>query len=440
MKNSLKLSLTIIISIVIGFYSAFSLSQVIQIKSLKIPTGDGVVYEDDFLKDVIARVKKDYVEEKTDSQLYEAAADGLLSSLDPHSSFLNPEAYKELQVQTKGEFGGVGIEITMEFQLVKVVAAIDDTPASKAGIKSGDYISKIDGKTVVGLKIEEVVKKLRGKPGTSVKVLVLRKGEKSPMEKTLKRESIKVKAVKFKKLGDVAYVKINTFSEQTNSGLVTALESLKKEIGKDKLKGLVLDLRNNPGGLLDQSIAVSDLFLDEGKTIVSIRGRDKEDEKTYKDTSNQTLIPNLPIVVLINEGSASASEIVSGALQDNKRAVIMGIKSFGKGSVQHVIPLAKNQGALRLTTSLYYTPSGKSIQAHGIDPDITVETAKIQKEEKLGDKSSEADLKGHLEVQIQNEIKEAKQEDVDNSELYASDYQLARALDLIQGLNVYSKK
>lgn len=440
MKNSLKLSLTIIISIIIGFYSAFSLSQVIQIKSLKIPTIDSNDYSDDFLKDVIARVKKDYVEEKTDSQLYEAAADGLLSSLDPHSSFLNPEGYKELQVQTKGEFGGVGIEITMEFQLVKVVSAIDDTPAAKVGIKSGDYISRIDGKTVVGLKIEEIVKKLRGKPGTQVKVTILRKGEKAPLEKILRREIIKVKAVKFKKLGNVAYIKINTFSEQTISGLTSALEKLQSEIGKDKLKGLVLDLRNNPGGLLDQSIAVSDAFLDEGKTIVSIRGRNKDDEKVYKDSSNQTLIPNLPIVVLINEGSASASEIVSGALQDNKRAVIMGIKSFGKGSVQHVIPLPENQGALRLTTSLYYTPSGKSIQAHGIDPDIIVESAKIQKDEKLSDKSSEADLNGHLEAQIQEELKDAKNDQYDNSELYDSDYQLARALDLIQGLSVYSKK
>lgn len=440
MKNSLKLSLTIIVSIIVGFYSAFSLSQVIQIKSLKIPSSDNVSYEDDFLKDIVARVKKDYVEEKTDSQLYEAAADGLLSSLDPHSSFLNPEAYKELQVQTKGEFGGVGIEITMEFQLVKVVAAIDDTPASKVGIKSGDYISRIDGKTVVGLKIEEIVKKLRGKPGTNVKVTILRKGEKAPLEKIIRREIIKVKAVKFKKLGDVAYIKINSFSEQTISGLTSALEKLEKEIGKDKLKGLVLDLRNNPGGLLDQSIAVSDAFLDEGKTIVSIKGRNKDDEKIYKDSSNQTLIPNLPIVVLINEGSASASEIVSGALQDNKRAVIMGIKSFGKGSVQHVIPLPKNQGALRLTTSLYYTPSGKSIQAHGIDPDISVESAKIQKDEKLLDKGSEADLNGHLEVQIQSEIKEAKKDDFNNSEIYDTDYQLARALDLINGLNVYNKK
>ncbi len=441
MKSTFKTSLIIIASIIFGFYSAFSLSQ-IQIKPLKLNSdvNDPKVQED-FLKDVIARVKKDYVDEKSDRQLAEAAADGLLTSLDPHSSYLNEEGLKDMQVQTKGEFGGLGIEITLEFQLAKVVAAIDDTPAARAGMKSGDYITKINGKTLVGLNIEEIVKKLRGKPGTEVKITVVRKGEKAPLEKTIKREIIKVKAVKAARFKDIAYIKVNTFSEQAYQGLKTELEKLKSQIGENNIKGLVLDLRNNPGGLLDQAIKISDAFLDKGKTIVSISGRNKDDAKFYNDESNESLIANVPIIVLMNEGSASASEIVAGALQDNKRAIVMGVKSFGKGSVQTVIPLSKNQGALRLTTALYYTPSGKSIQAHGIEPDIIVGAAKIEKDAKIIDRDSEADLKNHLEVQLQKEIEEAKKDQVkdDNSDLYDKDYQLARAVDLLRGINVYKK-
>jgi carboxyl-terminal processing protease len=267
-------------------------------------------------------------------------------------------------------------------------------------------------------------------------VTILRKGEKAPLEKTLTRQIIKVKAVKSAKFGDVAYIKINTFSEQAAQGLESELKRLKTEIGEKKFKGLVLDLRNNPGGLLDQAIKVSDIFLDSGQTIVSIKGRATEN-KEYRDSENQTLIPNSPIVVLIDEGSASASEIVAGALQDNNRAVVMGLKSFGKGSVQTVIPLDKNRGALRLTTSLYYTPSGKSIQAHGIDPDIEVVNAKIEKQ--LQDRDSEADLSGHIEGQLQEALQEAKKERLgdDNIDLYAQDYQLARAVDLVRGVMVY---
>ncbi len=442
MKNTLRLSAIIIISTIVGFYSAISFSQ-IEIRPLKITdsTASSNWNQQDFLKDVIERVKRDYVEEKNQKDLYEAAAEGFLTSLDPHSSYLNEEAYKEMQVQTKGEFGGLGIEITMEYQLVKVVAAIDDTPAAKAGVKSGDYISKIDGKTVVGSKIEDVVRKLRGKPGNVVKLTILRKGEKAPLEKNIKREIIKVKAVKASRFKDIAYIKIVTFSEQAEKNVIDEFSKLKAKIGQNNLKGLVLDLRNNPGGLLDQAVRVSDLFLDANKDIVSISGRNKSEGKIYRDDENEVLVPNLPIVVLINEGSASAAEIVAGALQDNKRAVVMGVKSFGKGSVQTVIPLSKNQGALRLTTALYYTPNGKSIQAHGIEPDIIVTSAKLEKE-KLLDRDSEADLEGHLEVQIQHEIEEAKRDQVkdDNIELYETDYQLARAVDLIRGVNVYKKK
>ena len=342
-----------------------------------------------------------------------------------------------MQVQTKGEFGGVGIEITVEMSVVKVVSPIEDTPAFKAGIKSGDYITKIDSKNAIGLSIEEVVKKLRGKPGSSVKVTILRKGEKAPLEKTLTRQVITVKAVRSAKFKDVAYIKINTFSEQAYSGLVSELKKLKSQIGDKNLKGLVLDLRNNPGGLLDQAIKISDAFLNKGQTIVSIKGR-TADAKEYKDAAGENLVSGLPIAILINEGSASASEIVAGALQDHKRAIVMGVRSFGKGSVQTVIPLEKNHGALRLTTSLYYTPNGKSIQAHGIEPDIEVTSAKIEKQVNLS-KDSEADLKGHIEAQLQEAIEEAKTEKLgdDNLAIYDQDYQLARAIDLVRGVGIY---
>lgn len=438
MKN-LKLLAIVTAATFVGFFSAISLSQ-INIKPIKFDEKNASENQKEFLDDVISRVKKDYVDEKTDRQLSEAAASGILSSLDPHSSYLNEDDLKQMQEQTKGEFGGVGIEITLEFSVVKVVSAIDETPAFKAGIKSGDYITKVDDKSIVGLSIEEVVKKLRGKPGTKVKVTILRKGEKAPLEKILTRQIIKVRAVKSAKFKDVAYIKINTFSEQAYSGLAAELKKIKNQIGEKNLKGLVLDLRNNPGGLLDQAIRVSDAFLNKGQPIVSIKGR-TSDSKEYADEANEALIPNLPIVVLINEGSASASEIVAGAIQDNKRGVIMGVKSFGKGSVQTVIPLERNHGALRLTTSLYYTPSGKSIQAHGIEPDIEVTEAKIEKGSK-SERDSEADLKGHIEVQLQDAIAQAKKEKLsdDNLDLYDQDYQLARAIDLVRGVSVYKSE
>lgn len=436
MKNIFKISTIVLVTTIIGFFSALSFSQ-IQIKSIKIDSKNLEQDQDEFLQEVLSRVKKDYVEEKSNKELAEAAANGLLSSLDPHSSYLNEESLKEMQVQTKGEFGGLGIEITMEYSVVKVVAAIEDTPAFEAGVKSGDYITKVDDKNVVGMTIDEVVKRLRGKPKTKVTITILRKGEKQPLTKTITRDIIKVKAVKSAKFNEIAYVKINTFSEQAYLGLVDALKKLKSQIGENKIKGLVLDLRNNPGGLLDQAIKISDAFLSKDKVIVSISGRDKSATKYYKDEYDESLIPNLPIVVLINEGSASASEIVAGALRDNKRAVIMGIKSFGKGSVQTVIPLEKNNGALRLTTALYYTPSGVSIQAHGIEPDVVLSDAKIEKKDNMRD--SEADLKGHIEVQIQQAIEDAKKDQIkdDNLDLYEKDYQLARAIDLLRGIDVY---
>lgn len=430
--SHLKLIFVIASAVFIGFFSAMSVSQ-IKVPSLKLEVEEiPQVNQQKFIEKIISRVKKDYVEEKTDRELYESAASGVLSALDPHSSYLNEASLKEMRVQTKGEFGGVGIEITMEYSVIKIITAIDDTPASSVGIKSGDYIVKIDGESVAGLSLTEVVKKLRGKPGTKVNVTILRKGEKEPLEKTIKREIIKIKAVKSAKLGDVAYVKISTFSQQTHEGIVKEIKKLKEEIGEKDLKGLVIDLRNNPGGLLDQAVKVSDAFLPKGSLIVSIKGRGDESDDFF-DSENENLVEGLPIAVLVNEGSASASEIVAGALQDNHRAIIMGKKSFGKGSVQTIIPVSENNGAIRLTTALYYTPSGKSIQAHGIEPDIEVENAKIEEEKLKLD--SEADLRGHIEVRIKETIDEANKEKMtdDNLDLYKKDYQLARATDLVRG-------
>jgi len=435
----LKIFVVVFFAVFVAIFSALSLSQ-IDIKPIKIEGDKFSDNQAEFLQEVLGKVKKDYVDEKTDKQLMEAAATGVLNYLDPHSSYMNEDDLKEINVQTKGEFGGVGIEITMEMSVVKVVAPIEGTPADKAGMKPGDYIVKIEGESVVGMTITDVVKKLRGKPRTNVNITVLRKNEKAPLELKLTREIIKVKAVRAAKFSDVAYIKINTFSEQAFQGLEKELKKIKSEIGEDKIKGLVIDLRNNPGGLLDQAVRVSDAFLNKDQTIVSIKGRNVE-EKFYKDGADETLVPGLPIVVLINEGSASASEIVSGALQDNKRALVMGIKSFGKGSVQTIIPLKTNGGALRMTTSLYYTPSGKSIQASGIEPDIEVTNAKLE-QQKPSDRASEADLRGHIEVQVQEAIEEAKKEKLkdENLKIYEQDYQLARAIDLVRGMSLYKIK
>lgn len=431
----LKLFSLLAAAVFIGFFSSISVSQ-INVKPIKLENN---ILQDqgEFLEDIMARVKKDYVDEKSDQQLAEAAASGILSSLDPHSSYLDEASLKEMQVQTRGEFGGLGIEITTELSVIKVVAAIEDTPAFKAGVKSGDYIIKVDGKSIVDLPIDKVVKKLRGKPGTKVTITIVRKGEKAPIDKKITRKIIKVKAVRYEKFEDIAYIKINSFSQQAYLGVEKALEKLKKKIGKEKLRGLVLDLRNNPGGLLDQAVLVSDAFLDKGKVIVSIKGRGDENDE-YVDSEDEKLIPGVPIVILINEGSASASEIVSGALQNNKRAIVMGVKSFGKGSVQTVIPLKKNHGAIKLTTALYYTPNGTSIQAHGIEPNIVVTNAKIEKQDSKG-RDLEADLSNHIEVQLQEALIEAKKEQIgdDNFELYEKDYQLARAIDLLRGIDVY---
>ncbi len=396
----------------------------------------------DLFGDVFEKIREDYVERPDDKELVEAAINGMLTHLDPHSSFLNADAFKEMRVQTSGEFGGMGIEVTMRNGMVYIVSPIDDTPAYKAGLKAGDYISHIDTEVVMGMTIGDAVKKMRGKPGTSITLTILREGEDEPFDVDVMRDIIKIRSVRSEKQEDFIYLRITSFSEQTEATLVKQFEERKKEIGDD-LKGVVLDLRNNPGGLLNQAIAVSDMFLDRGE-IVSTRGRYPEDSSRYNATSGDVL-NGMPLVVLINGGSASASEIVAGALQDHRRAVVMGTKSFGKGSVQTLIPLQK-ESAMRITTSRYYTPSGATIQATGIEPDIDVEPAVLEyKAKRKGIR--EADLKGHLEngeetkakklpkVKDENgEVVQSKEEK--RHELYTTDYQLARALDLVRALYI----
>lgn len=342
--------------------------------------------------DVFERVRAEYVEPVTDEQMIEAAINGMLTSLDPHSSYLNKKSFSDMQVQTRGEFGGLGIEVTMENGLIKVVSPIDDTPAFRAGLKPGDFIVQLDGEPVMGLTLNEAVEKMRGPIGADIKVMIRRGDPGEPFEVTLTRAAIKVQSVRYRAEGEIGYVRITSFNEQTQTGLEKAVSSLREQLG-DKLKGLVLDLRNNPGGLLDQAVSVSDSFLDKGE-IVSTRGR-KSEEGSRFNAKTGDLIKGLPVVVLINGGSASASEIVAGALQDHRRAVIMGTQSFGKGSVQTIIPLP-GHGAMRLTTARYYTPSGRSIQALGITPDIEVHPAKVEELDQGIIRRRESDLRGAL--------------------------------------------
>ena len=324
--------------------------------------------------DVFERVRSDYVEEVTDETLIQAAIQGMLRSLDPHSSYLNKKTFKDMRVHTKGEFGGLGIEVTMEGGYVKVVSPIDDTPAHRAGLEPGDLISRIDNTEVQGLSLSEAVEKMRGRVGTDILLTILRKNV-EPFDVTITRDKIRIRSVRTRTEGKIGYIRITSFTEQTTSGLKDAFAKLDKKIGADKVRGYVIDLRNNPGGLLDQAVSVSDVFLERGE-VVSTRGRTEGNAQRFHARPGD-LADGLPIVVLINGGSASASEIVAGALQDHKRAIILGTKSFGKGSVQTIIPLGRN-GAMKLTTQRYFTPSGRSIQAKGIEPDILVEPSKVE--------------------------------------------------------------
>ena len=417
--------------------------------------------------EVFDRVRSDYVEEVKDTDIIEAAINGMLTSLDPHSSYMNEKSFKEMQVQTKGEFGGLGIEVTMENGLVKVVSPIDDTPAAKAGVMPGDYVSFIDDEQVMGLTLSEAVDKMRGKVDTKVKLTILREGAVEPVELTLTRANIVIRAGRGRAEGDdVAYLRLTQFNEQTTDQMREEFARIKKDL--PNLRGVVLDLRNNPGGLLDEAVSVSDSFLSAGE-IVSTRERNPNNTKRYSAKAGDELVPmGIPMVVIVNAGSASASEIVAGALQDHKRAVVLGTKSFGKGSVQTVIPLPEH-GAMRLTTARYYTPSGHSIQAKGIEPDILVEQAKIEPLKKTGKMTMEADLRKRLEnleekkaqeklkkpvapapvpeqpkdikdkngMMPEGDTKEEKLSDLRDSKTN-EDFQLQRAIDLLRAAHVFN--
>ena len=383
-----------------------------------------------FLGETIEKIKSDYVDDVKNKELVESAIDGMLSSLDPHSSFLNAESLKKMKIQTKGAFGGLGIEVTMENGFVKVISPIDDTPAYKAGIKAGDYITHLDGKSVIGLNLNEAVEKMRGPIGTKLKVTIGRSNQEA-FDVTIKRDIIKISSVKSKLEEDVGYIRITTFSEQTSKSTRDAIKKFKKE---KNLRGYVLDLRNNPGGLLDQAVSVSDLFLEKGE-IVSTRGKNSKNPEMYKAKSGD-IIDGKPLVVIINGGSASASEIVAGALQDHKRAILLGTRSFGKGSVQTIIPV-KPYGALRMTTAKYFTPSGRSIQKTGIEPDIVVEERELKKADNKKI-SREEDLKGALKNPSNKDKKEEKENKEKSDEI--EDFQLSRALDLVRGISLYNTK
>jgi carboxyl-terminal processing protease len=401
----------------------------------------------DLFGEVLERVRSDYVEKPDDPKLIEAAINGMLTALDPHSAYLNPKHFRDMQVQTRGEFGGLGIEVTMENGVVKVVSPIEDTPAARAGLMSGDLITHLDKEQILGLTLQEAVEKMRGPVNSPISLTIVRKGVEEPFEVKVVRDVIHINPVKFNAEGDdVGYIRLTTFNEQTTANLQKAVEDLKKQLGP-KLKGYIVDLRNNPGGLLDQAISVSDAFLDQG-AIVLTRGRNLE-ETQRSNARPGDVTDGAKIVVLINGGSASASEIVAGALQDHHRATIIGTRSFGKGSVQTIIPLGSN-GALRLTTARYYTPSGRSIQAKGIDPEVVVEEELPDElKNKAGADSTrgEANLRGHLKGDSEGEDgagegegeEGAAVEEESGSSSYVpaekeKDTQLKYALDLLRGI------
>jgi carboxyl-terminal processing protease len=377
--------------------------------------------------DVFERVRADYVEKPDDAKLIESAINGMLAGLDPHSSYMDPKSFRDMQVQTRGEFGGLGIEVTMEEGLIKVVSPIDDTPASKAGVMANDIITKLDEEQVQGLTLNQAVEKMRGPVNTKIKLTIMRKGQDKPIEVSITRDVIRVRSVRSRAEDDIGYIRISQFNEQTTDGLKKAISDLTGQIPAEKLKGFVVDLRNNPGGLLDQAISVSDAFLERGE-IVSTRGRNAEETQRFNARPGD-LAKGKPIIVLINGGSASASEIVAGALQDHKRASILGTRSFGKGSVQTIIPLGAGNGALRLTTARYFTPSGRSIQAKGISPEIEVLQDVPDELKARTDTKGESSLRGHLK---------AEGDEATGSQSYVppkpeDDKALHAALDLIRG-------
>jgi carboxyl-terminal processing protease len=383
--------------------------------------------------DVFERVRADYVERPDDAKLVEYAINGMLNGLDPHSSYMDPKSFKDMQIQTRGEFGGLGIEVTMEDGLVKVVAPIDDTPAAKAGVMANDIITHLDDDQVQGLTLNQAVEKMRGPVNTKIRLKIMRKGADKPVEVTIVRDIIRVRSVRQRIEGeDIGFIRISQFNEQTNENLKRAITELSTQIPADKLKGYVLDLRNNPGGLLDQAISVSDAFLEKGE-IVSTRGRNAEETQRFNARPGD-ISRGKPIIVMINGGSASASEIVAGALQDHKRATVIGTRSFGKGSVQTIIPLGSGNGALRLTTARYFTPGGRSIQAKGIVPDIEVLQEVPEELKARTETKGEASLRGHLKAEGQEETGSQSYIPPDPK----NDKALSLALDLLRGIKINS--
>ena len=374
--------------------------------------------------EVYNRVKEQYVEEVTDKELIEKALNGMLQALDPHSSYMNEEVYKEMQIDTSGSFGGLGIEITTDKGFIKIVSPIDDTPAQKAGVQAGDYITHLDGTSVVDMTLKEAIDVMRGEVGEPITITIVR-GTEKPFDIEIKRDIIKVQSVKHRVINNVGVLRISTFNEQTTVGLKKSIEEL--EGSENPPIGYVLDLRNNPGGLLNESVTVTDVFLEKGE-IVSIRGREKKDVQVFSAKKGD-MINGKPLIILINEGSASASEIVAGALQDHDRAVIMGIKSFGKGSVQTIVPI--DSGAVRLTIAKYYTPSGDSIQAVGIIPDVEVPRAELNVIDSYFT-FRESDYRDALD----NETTDGNEEEEDFNELLENDYQLSRAIDAVKTIAV----
>ena len=410
------------------------------------------VYEQlDLFGDIFERIRAQYVEEVDSKKLIEAAINGMLTSLDPHSSYLNEEAFSDMQVQTRGQFGGLGIEVTQEDGFVKVVSPMDGTPADAAGIQSGDFITHVNGEAMLGLTLDDAVERMRGEVGSEIVITIVREGVADPFDVSLIRDTIKMVAVKPRLVGNTVVLRISTFNDQTFPGVQEGIKKMVEEAGGiDKVNGFVIDLRNNPGGLLNQAIQVSDAFLETGE-IVSTRGRNPADGERFNATPGD-LAQGKPVVVLINGGSASASEIVSGALQDHRRAIVVGTKSFGKGSVQTLIPM-KGEGAMRLTTARYYTPSGRSIQALGVMPDIVVNQppvdpaaeAETTDESAASAQRSEADLRGVLSNDSMSEDEKKLLEDErarteEAAKLRDEDYQLAYAVDILRGLAAVAPK
>ncbi|MDR1499154.1 MAG: S41 family peptidase [Rickettsiales bacterium] len=408
----------------------------------KVGSGSALGNEEDLFKYVVERIKASYVEDVDEKKIYENALSGVLSALDPHSAYLTEKNFREMQVQTKGEFGGLGVVITKDMNFIKVISPLEDTPAFRIGILPGDYISQINNKTTYEMSLYDAVEMMRGKVGEKVKLVILRKGESKPLEFELKREIIKIDAVKGEIInGNIMYIKINNFVEATQRDVIGMYNKLKTDPKVEKnIAGFILDLRNNPGGLLEQSVKVSELFLEKDKVVVSIKGKEGQFLESYKTGDKGMMLPkSVPMVVLVNDGSASAAEIVAGALQDHKRAIIIGIKTFGKASVQQIFPLT-NGGAIKLTIARYYTPSGRSLQVEGIVPDIIARKGEM-KFEKDDLELREGDLDKHLkredvvdEAIRENRIKKNEKEEVRSD---IRDYQLLRAVDLINGINFF---